>query len=206
MGDIVPEPPQSVPIPAPEAALPPGFVEAPPASQKSLRNARTETAPDPHAAERFHGPVSLANGTNLMPPRNFGGLGLLKISNYTGMDAAVKLKTSVGRTTVRFVYVRAMSDVTVSRIVPGEYVVQFATGRDWDADERAFRRDPTFAIFDKALSFSERQVDDGTVYSTHEITLHAVPNGNVRIRSISPGEFSNEMGSGQNRRSNRWPR
>jgi len=33
-------------------------------------------------------------------------LGKLKVSNYTGHDAAVKLKTSGGRT-VRFVYVRA---------------------------------------------------------------------------------------------------
>ena len=172
---------------------------------KAVSNPTSELKPIPTTPgppeEIFQEPVSLPNGSNLIPPQDSEGLGRLKISNYTGSDAAVKLKTSVGRT-VRFVYVRAMSDVTVSKIDPGEYVVQFATGKDWDAKDLAFRRNPGFATFDKELSFSERHVDDGdvgkTVYSTHEITLHTVPNGNVRKRVISAEAFSDDAGSGGN--------
>lgn len=39
-----------------------------------------------------------------------------------------------------------------------------------------------------------RKGEDGTVYSQHEITLHAVPNGNVRKRAISVEEFSDDGG------------
>lgn len=151
-------------------------------------------------AKMSHTPVSLRNGTNLVPPQGSQGLGQLKIINHTGSDAAVKLKTSAGRTTVRFVYVQAMSDVTVAKIVPGEYIVQFATGRDWDASDLAFRKDRAFATFDKTLSFSEKHADDRTVYSTHEITLHTMPNGNVQKRVISAEEFSDDVDAGGNRR------
>jgi hypothetical protein len=145
-----------------------------------------------------HVPVSLANGTNLRPPHGPEGLGEIKISNHTGSDAAVKLKTSVDTMTVRFVYVRTNSDVIVPKIAPGEYLLQFATGLDWDATSLAFRKDRAFAAFDKALSFSETEVSDGTVYSSHEITLHAVPNGNVEKRAISAEEFYDD-GNGANR-------
>ena len=144
--------------------------------------------------EEPHEPVSLRNGTELAPPDATAGLGKLKISNYTGHDAAVKLKVAMSRATVRFFYVRANSDVTVSKIDPGEYLLQFATGRDWDAGSLAFRQDRAFDAFDKVLSFSERQVEDGTVYSEHEVTLHAVPNGNIRKRAISAAEFSDDLG------------
>jgi hypothetical protein len=138
-----------------------------------------------------HESLSLANGTNLIRPQNSKGLGTLKISNYTNHDAAVKLKTWAGRT-ARFVYVRAMSDFTVAKISPGEYMLQFTTGRDWNANELAFREERAFATFDQMLSFTY----DGASYSTYEITLHAVANGNVRETGISAEEFSDDQGTG----------
>ena len=174
---------------------------------ESVPNPAPEVIPGPPPNEMSHKPLSLPNGTNLISPQDSEGLGKLRISNYTSSDAAVKLKTSQSRTTVRFVYVRAMSDVTVSKIDPGEYIVQFATGQDWDVNDLSFRRDPAFAVFDKELSFSEKHVDDGdvrkTVYSTHEITLHTVPNGNVQKRAISAEEFSGDTGGGSNGRPKR---
>jgi hypothetical protein len=176
---------------------PPTYTAVP--LERELRLVPNVPTPDP-PPETFREPVSLPNGTDLVPPQTSEGLGELKISNYTGGDAAVKLKTSPGRATVRFVYVRASSDATVAKIAPGEYFVQFATGQDWDANDLAFRRDRGFAAFDKALSFSERDVGDGTVYSIHEITLHAVPNGNVRKRAISAEEFYDDGGVSADRR------
>jgi hypothetical protein len=199
-----------------DAQLPQGWKIEPlppetPGNASSLSKVRTFDASEVHgtkannatpsaAVATLHVPVSLPNGTDLIPAPDSEGLGTLKISNYTDHDAVVKLKTSVDRTTVRFFYVRARSDVTVAKILPGEYVLQFATGRDWDATDLLFRQDQAFAAFDTILPFSEREVEDGTVYSTHEVTLHAVPNGNIRRKTISAEKFSDDVGVGRDRR------
>jgi hypothetical protein len=151
-----------------------------------------ESAPDAPSNAPPHDPVSLPNGTGLMRPIRTAGLGTLKISNYTDRDAAVKLRDLKGRT-IRFVYVRPTSDVTMSKIPPGQYNVQFASGRDWDATDLVFREEQEFAAFDETLSFS----DDGKFYSVYEVTLHVVPNGNIRKRTISAAEFAdNPIGAG----------
>jgi hypothetical protein len=135
-------------------------------------------------------PVTLPNGTNLMRPQDTNGLGLLTISNYSDDDAVVKLKTVSGARTMRFVYVRAMKDVTVSGIAPGGYLLQFSTGRDWDRTNRSFRENQTFAQFGNPLSFSENQMGDNSIeYSVQKITLHEVANGNVRKQPITAAEF-----------------
>jgi hypothetical protein len=121
------------------------------------------------------------------------GLGQLKISNHSSHDAVVKLKTAVAKETMRFVYVRAMSDVTISKITAASYILQFATGRDWDEILRSFRQDRAFGKVDSVLSFPEDQVSDGTMYSVHEVTLHMVPNGNVRKEPISAEEFASDL-------------
>ena len=153
------------PAPAPSKVLTFDTSEVDAANADNLTPSQTVT--------ESHAPVSLPNGTDLVPALDSLGLGRLKISNYLDHDAVVKLKTSDGRTTVRFFYVRAKSDVIVSKILPGEYVLQFATGRDWDTINLAFRQDQSFTAFDKMLAFSERHVGAGTVYSTQEVTLHA---------------------------------
>jgi hypothetical protein len=157
------------------------------------------TAPFPPAVPP-HKPVSLRNGTDLIPPPDSEGLGKLIISNHASTDAAVKLRTSPDKETVRFFYVRAMSDVTISHIAPGDYILQFVTGRDWDTSGLIFREDLEFAGFDNVMSFSERKVEDGTIYSTHSVTLHTVPNGNVRKRGISAQDF---LEDGHRRRNKR---
>jgi hypothetical protein len=147
-----------------------------------------QPAPKSPAAE-LPEPISLANGTDIAPPQGPSGLGVLTISNYTGGDAAVKLKSASSGYTVRFVYVCSRSDVTVSSIAPGSYVMQFATGRGWDATGHAFQRDRSFSAFDANLAFTERPTDDGVIYSSHKVTLHEVPNGNIRKKAISAAEF-----------------
>jgi hypothetical protein len=72
--------------------------------------------------------VSLPNGTDLIPPPATEGRGRLEISNHMSQDAVVKLKAAVGKETFRFVYVRAMSDLTIPKVAVGNYVLEFATG------------------------------------------------------------------------------
>ena len=86
-----------------------------------------------------------------------------------------------------------MGDVTISGIPPGDYLLQFSTGKDWDAAKRGFRENQAFAQFENPLSFTEIQMADNSIeYSVHEITLHEVPNGNARKEPITAVEFDDE--------------
>ena len=100
--------------------------------EPSIADLEISRRESPAVAPESHDPVSLPNGTDLISPPATEGLGKLKISNYTQQDAAVKLKTEAGKETLRFVYLRAMSDLTIPKIPVGTYVLEFATGRDWD--------------------------------------------------------------------------
>jgi hypothetical protein len=145
-------------------------------------------------------PVSLPNGMNLSEPVDANGLGRVTISNHNNQDAVVKLKTTSSPTrTVRLVYVQAMSNLTISKIPSGEYLLQFSLGRDWDSVRHAFRENQTFSEFGKPLLFSEDRIDENrTEYSTYKITLHSVPNGNIRRKVITAAEFADGVVQGGN--------
>jgi hypothetical protein len=144
----------------------------------------------PAVAPESHDPVSLPNGTDLISPPATEGLGKLKISNYTQRDAAVKLKTEAGKETLRFVYIRAMSDLTIPKIPVGTYVLEFATGRDWDVASGSFRLDRAFSRFDEPFVFSESSDAKGTTFSINSVTLHPVANGTARTNTISAKDFA----------------
>lgn len=138
-------------------------------------------------------PLSLPNGANLIAPLGTNGLGQLTISNYSDEDAAVKIKTALRSRTMRFVYVRAMKDVTISGIPPGNYVLQFSTGKDWDRTTRRFRENRRLGQFDHPLFFSEYRTPDNRIhYLDARGTIHTVPNGNVHIRPITAAEFDDD--------------
>jgi hypothetical protein len=144
-------------------------------------------------------PISLANGTNIRRPRGGRGLGTLTISNYTADDAAVALTTVSldGRTrTIRYVYVQAKAYVKLTGISPGVYNVLFREGKDWDQSRQAFRMNETFARFENTMPFTEDRMDGRTVqYSAYMLTLHEVPEGNIKKQPISAAEFMTGLGS-----------
>ena len=135
--------------------------------------------------------VSLPNGTELIVPPVGHWLGELQIRNNADDDALVKLKTATEpKTTVRSVYVRARNEVTLHKIQPQEYILQFVTGQDFDADTGTFRANASFSQFETTLPYTEDAVDGGRRrYSIHKITLSAVPNGNVTVKAITAAEF-----------------
>jgi hypothetical protein len=160
--------------------------------------------PTPHlvvAPELARVPFSLPNGTTLIEPHGPAGLGRINVSNHTGQDAVVKVKTvSLPRTTIRFVYAKAGGDIAIPGIPVGDYLLQFSTGKDWDEVSQGFRQKAGFAQFERSLSFTEATDDrvDGstTTYSVHEVTLHTVPNGNARKIGITAAEFAAGLGVG----------
>ena len=77
----------------------------------------------------------------------------------------------------------------MSHLDQGNYKVLFATGVDWNDTEERFNREASYFEFGKVLSFEESSDSQYLHYGRHSITLNAVPNGNVRAKSISETEF-----------------
>jgi hypothetical protein len=135
-------------------------------------------------------PVSLPTGTNIEPARGPKGLGTLKVNNGTSLDGAVKLiNTSAGSRVCRYVYVRANSELLIKGVGPGAYILQFGLGEDWDENTHSFLRNKSYSQFDDRLEFSEIRDEGGINFSTFEVTLQPVLDGNALTTAISEKEF-----------------
>lgn len=135
------------------------------------------------------------NGAYLEPPRLTQGHSSLVVENGTAWDAVVKLvKQEVGsRITARFVYVRHGESVLLTDIEPGDYILAWCCGADWDAVVMQFSQLVGCFADDKTFTFSETITTsrEGTSieFTEARVTLHEVINGNLRKRSISQEEF-----------------
>jgi predicted Zn finger-like uncharacterized protein len=130
-----------------------------------------------------------ANGTTLMTEGAIGGRGELEAVNGTQYDACVLLIEKFAERRVRFFFVRSKSSAKTLQLAPGEYRILFATGRSWNRGQQKFTKEAQYFEFDRTLTFEEKQVEGGFVYSQQTVTLNAVPDGNARTRSISEAEF-----------------
>jgi tetratricopeptide (TPR) repeat protein len=138
-------------------------------------------------------PVSLPNGQFLLGPSYARGLGSLSIMNGSDRDAVAKLKiTGVGprpRTTAA-IYIRAGQRVILRDIGIGVFVLQFATGHDWDASSGGFRLNESTLKFEEPFEFQEPPTLRGaTQYWSIDVTLNRVVGGTARTDGIDPSEF-----------------
>jgi hypothetical protein len=136
-------------------------------------------------------PISLANGTNIIPPEGISGLGKLKVDNGTTRDAAIKLVDSVSGKTYRFVYVRAGNEVNVEKISPCTCTLKFSMGTDWDQASQKFLRNPSFSKFSEPLNYKEITENSGVKWMEYRVTLHPVPQGRARTTRIDESDFQN---------------
>ena len=60
---------------------------------------------------------------------------------------------------------------------------------DWDDNHGEFCTDPTFAKFPGVMVFDEHDEGDKIAFHHFSVTLHSVPDGNVKIIPISKDEF-----------------
>jgi hypothetical protein len=157
-------------------------------SPSSLPSNVSNPSPD-SSSQPDRPPVSLANGTDIIQPRGSKGRGTLKISNGTRYDAVVRLADSVNKKTRRLVYVKANSDFTIGDIGPGNCILQFTTGTDWDKTQRKFLRDQSYSQFESLLEFRETKTDYGIEWAKFEVTLNPVLYGNARTSSINASDF-----------------
>jgi len=135
---------------------------------------------------------SLTNGAIIIELSKHGD-GTLNIENGTKRDAVVKLVDDTLDKAVVGFYVRAGQTATVEEIPDGLFRVLFALGTDWNAVERTFTRDKAFSEFDKKLDFTTTERTEGARVTTEStiftLTLHGVPEGNVRTSGIEEKEF-----------------
>jgi hypothetical protein len=137
-------------------------------------------------------PVSLTNGTNIIPPQDLQGFGKLKIVNGTTRDAAVKLVDSISGKTRRFVYVQANRETTIANISPCNCYLKFSMGIDWEQKKQKFLQNPSFSQFSKTLDFKEIKKEAGVEWMEYQVTLHPVPHGSARTRQIDARDFEDK--------------
>jgi hypothetical protein len=134
-------------------------------------------------------PKSLPTGTKLFEDRATGGNGELEAVNGTSYDAVVMVVDAGSGTRYREVYIKAQDTSIMHRLDSGSYLVLFATGVGWNESTEQFERQAAYYQFGKTLAFEETSDRYAVHYEHHTITLHAVPRGNVRVKSLTLTEF-----------------
>jgi hypothetical protein len=152
-------------------------------------SAPSKPAPEPSPSRS---PISLPNGTNLIPVQDLQGRGSLTVNNGTPRDAVVKLVDSVSGETIRLVYVQANHDATIKNIRPCNCIFKFSTGTDWDQQTRKFLQNPSYSQFTEPLTFEEFNTEDGVRWRDYKVTLHSVPAGNAQKTQISESDFEDK--------------
>lgn len=89
---------------------------------------------------------------------------------------------------VRCFFVQAHTTVHLKQIPEGNDRLTFTTGLNL-VDGDTFAWHPSYSEFERTLAFNEQHDSDGVRYHSIRVTLHSVPSGNARTRSISREQF-----------------
>lgn len=140
--------------------------------------------------------ISLDNGTILS--RNsfvLDGYGILKISNGTNHDAIAKLINSNSNKSIIVVYIKAKSVYTIKDIADGNYKLAFNLGNNWDEVNKKFISNNSYDIFEDSFYYKTTVYQDSqyehTRYTTFEVTLNPVIDGEAKTNEIDPNTFNN---------------
>jgi hypothetical protein len=120
----------------------------------------------------------------------------LKFINSNKADAIVCLENVYTGKTIRNSYIRAGTSYTMENIPTGTYKIKTFYGNDWNPHKTinngkitgTFESNFYFSTSDKRNDWIALE-DDGYTYSTGEITLYNVPDGNMQSRRISIEDF-----------------
>lgn len=137
---------------------------------------------------------SLPTGTDIIPPAQTEGLGVVKITNDSRRDAVVKLASLPDPATrrrflYRIVYIRAGDAASLEHITAGTYDIFFTTGIDWSERDKAFRRQRRYLTVSHSYRFEERETASGTEYAVWSLRLNPVAHGSASIENISKNVF-----------------
>ncbi|MFH7245857.1 MAG: hypothetical protein ACHWZW_23770 [Spirulina sp.] len=146
----------------------------------SLRDLKTLSA--------LHMPVSLPTGTELAPPIG-NGYSQITVKNGNPVDAVFKLVDAASGETLRFMAVQANDQLTVDDLGTCTCDLRFATGVNWDAEEQRFRYGMAISAFSEPVEFAVKREGNTEYWTTLEVTLHPVVDGNAQTEPLDESEF-----------------
>ena len=170
-----------------------------------IDNLGNESSNDSKITSKWKG-NSLENGTS--PYTSIFGEGIydyrskcwLKFKNGNSTDAIACLVNYYSGTTIRNSYIRAGTNCTMSNLPEGIYKVKVFYGKDWNPEKTfkngsikgGFENDVNYSLSDNPSDLIHINITVTTQrisYTTGEITLYTVKNGNMNQRNINSDEF-----------------
>ena len=122
----------------------------------------------PPVATTAHQPAPL-NGADLIPVGRQSGVGELRLSNHTGLEAVFQLVSE--RRTRRAVYVAPNGSVTLRSIPIGVYYLYVDLGKDLDVEHLRFQRDRVTPAPLGPFQFLQVVSETGTAGNHYDVIL-----------------------------------
>jgi len=142
------------------------------------------------------------NGKRIEPQRGTIGLCSLIVTNGFTDDIVVKLySVKDPSVALHYVYVSARSEAVIDGIAPGNIMLRYSKGKDWDNGKKMFTRNRANFETDQVFTFEETETktetSDGVVtekrWSVQSFMLNtAGGDGNVSVSQIDDDEFSDK--------------
>jgi hypothetical protein len=138
-------------------------------------------------------PERLATGNRIEQDEGASGESKFVVKNGLNVDAVVRLAEVSTKRTIRFVYVQAHDQYSITGIEPGTFTIRFMQGKDWIANCRSFLHDLEVQKFRETCEFGvttqENEYGVKTTVKDCEVSLNPVPFGNARTEAINVKEF-----------------
>ncbi|MDR3118129.1 MAG: hypothetical protein LBU44_01690 [Mediterranea sp.] len=168
-----------------------------PSTYKSNDNSYSEPA---HTESEYKG-NQLSNGSSPLDgcfgKGRYSGQAWITFKNSNASDAIVCLVRVSSEKTIRNEYIRAGTNFTMNNIPSGTYYLKVYYGNDWNPTKEnfcgtkgAFDSDERFSKSDNYSDYIEIENLEYS-YTTGEITLYTVANGNMSLERMSASEFFN---------------
>jgi hypothetical protein len=124
----------------------------------------------------------------------------ITFKNGNSTDAIVCLENVSNGRTIRNEYIQAGTDYQMTNIPEGVYKVKVFYGNDWNPEKTlkngairgSFDTDQSYSLSDKPddlILMKITETYNSISYTTGEITLYTISNGNMNQRNINSDEF-----------------
>lgn len=169
---------------------------------KPYESPSTYSPPEPVKESKYKG-NQLSNGASpfnaCFGKGRFGGNAWLLFKNSNSSDAIVCLVNVTTGKTIRNEYIRAGSHYRMESIPSGTYYLKVFYGNDWNpmlynvcGTKGSFETDTHFSKSDDSSDWIEIENSE-YAYTTGEITLYTVANGNMSQSPINEQSFFNNQ-------------
>lgn len=142
------------------------------------------------------------NGTYIEPSKGPRGLCSLIVDNNYGNDIVIKLYEVKDPTQcLHYMYVSGKSKAVVEGIAPGNLMMRYSMGREWDKEKKMFLHDRANFETDQVFKFEQSETEVSTSdgirkekhWSVQQFKLNANgTEGNVTISQIDDDEFQDK--------------